>query len=48
MNNRAEGMLDSLAAVLILFTALLDPMVSAVLAVIFLLGSGVYHLTQKA
>jgi hypothetical protein len=36
-NERVESTISLLAAMLVLFTAMLDPMISAVLAVVFLL-----------
>ncbi len=47
MNSKQEGILSSLAAVLVLFTAMLDPWVSIGLAVVFLLGMGVWHFVKK-
>ena len=47
MSKKAEGVVSSLAAVLVLFTAMLDPWISVGLAVAFLLGLSIYHLTRK-
>ena len=47
MSNKAEGVVSSLAAVLVLFTTMLDPRISVGLAVAFLLGLGIYHLARK-
>ena len=45
MNNRTEGLIAIIAALIVLFSAMLDPRVSAVLAVAGLLLYGLYKLT---
>ncbi len=42
MNNKTEGIINSLAALLLLFTAMLDPRVSVGIAVAFLAGLAIY------
>ena len=42
MNNKTEGSLAILAALLVLFSAMLDPRVSVILAVAALIALGVY------
>ena len=42
-----EGILSSLAAILVLFTTMLDPRISVGMAVAFLLGLGIYHFVRK-
>jgi hypothetical protein len=44
---KTEGVLSSLAAILVLFTTMLDPRISVGLAVAFLLGLGIYHFVRK-
>ena len=46
MSSKAEGVIASLSAILVLFTAMMDPRVSVGLAVAFLLGIAVYHFAQ--
>jgi len=48
MNNKTEGIVSTLAAILVLFTTMLDPRISVGLAVAFLLGLGVYHFARKS
>jgi hypothetical protein len=48
MNNKTEGIISSLAALLVLFTTMLNPWISVALAVIFLAGLGIYHFKQKS
>ncbi|HOC57181.1 MAG TPA: hypothetical protein PKI20_16300 [Verrucomicrobiota bacterium] len=47
MSKKTEGVLSSLAAILVLFTTMVDPRVSVGLAVAFLLGLGIYNFTRK-
>ncbi|HEX7588731.1 MAG TPA: hypothetical protein VF478_10485 [Anaerolineae bacterium] len=42
MNNKTEGMLSILAALLVLFSAMIDPRVSLALAVTCLLAFAIY------
>ncbi len=46
MNNQTEGLFAILAALMVLFSAMLDPKVSVILAVAGLLLYGVYKLTE--
>ncbi len=45
MNNRTEGLFAIIAALVVLFSAMLDPKVSALLAVAGLALYGLYKLT---
>lgn len=47
MDNRTEGTLAVLAALLVLFSALLDPRISAGIALALLVGMAVFKLTRK-
>lgn len=47
MNDKTEGTFSILAALLVLFSTMLDPRVSMVLAVVALIALGAYHLTKK-
>ncbi len=42
MSERTEASLSALAALFVIFVALLDPRVSAILAVIFLISLSIY------
>jgi hypothetical protein len=44
MSNKTEGIINSLAAILVLFTAMLDPRISVGIALVFL---GIYNFTRK-
>ncbi len=46
MNNQTEGALAIIAALLVLFSAMLDPKVSVILAVASLALYGLYKLTE--
>lgn len=46
MNERDEGVIAVLAALFVLFSSILNPMTSVVLAVIFLLTLGLYRLVN--
>jgi hypothetical protein len=46
VDNKTEGVLNNLTAILVIFTALLDPRVSVGLAVVFLIALGMYHFMQ--
>jgi hypothetical protein len=48
MNSKTEGTIAIAAALLVLFSAMLDPRVSAGLAVAALAGLGIYHFLQKS
>jgi hypothetical protein len=48
MTYKREGMFESAAAILVLFTALLDPRISAALGAAMLIGFGLYHLLKKS
>jgi hypothetical protein len=47
MNNKADAIINSLAAVLVLFAAMLDPRISVGLAVVFLFGLAIYKFGRK-
>ena len=47
MPNKIEGIVSMLAALLVLFSAMLNPMVSMVIAVAALIALGTYHLLKK-
>jgi hypothetical protein len=47
MSNKTEGLINGLAALLVLFTTMLNPWISIGLAVTFLIGLGIYHFTRK-
>jgi hypothetical protein len=47
MNTKTEGTIALLAALLVLFSAMLDPRVSVGISVAALLGLGVYKLVHK-
>ncbi len=47
MNGKTEGTLAIIAALFVLLSALLDPRISAVLAIVALGALGVYRLMQK-
>lgn len=46
MDNKKEGLLSCGAAFLVLFTCVVDPVFSACMAVVFLLGIGFYHVSK--
>jgi hypothetical protein len=43
-----EGTLEIIAALLVLFTAMLDPKISLVLAIVVLAAFGLSHLMKKS
>lgn len=47
MNERHQGTLSIIAALLVLFSAMLDPRISAVLAIVLLLAFALYKFTHK-
>jgi hypothetical protein len=47
MSNKTEATVNGLAAILVLFTAMLDPRVSIGLAVLFLIGLAIYKFRIK-
>jgi hypothetical protein len=47
MNTKTEGTIALLAAMLVLFSAMLDPRVSVAISVAALLSLGVYKLVHK-
>jgi hypothetical protein len=47
MKNKTEGIISSLAAVLVLFTTMLNPWISVSLAVAFLIGLGIVRHSRK-
>jgi hypothetical protein len=46
MNEKTEGALELAAALLVLFTAMLDPIVSAGLAILFLIALSYYRFAR--
>ena len=46
MNDKVEGSLGILGAMVVLFTTMLDPRISLSLSVTLLLGIGIYHLVR--
>lgn len=48
MNRKMEGIISGLAAVLVLFTALLDPYVSIGFAVVVLIGLAISNVRFRA
>jgi hypothetical protein len=47
VTNRKEGTLEIAAAILVLFTAMLDPKISLIIAAAALIGLGLFHLMKK-
>jgi len=47
MSNKTEGMIAILAAFFVLLSAMLDPRISAALAIVFLLALAAYKLYQN-
>ncbi len=47
MNGKTEGTLAIIAALFVLLSALLDPRILAVIAIVALAALGVYRLMQK-
>ena len=47
MSAKAEGMIAILAALLVLFSALIDPLVSTAVAIAALVGLGIYLITRR-
>jgi len=47
MNTKAEGTIAIIAALIVLFSALLSPPVSVVISIIVLAAFGVYKFVQK-
>ena len=47
MNPKTEGTFAILAALFVLFSALLSPIISALISIITLVGFGIYKLAQK-
>lgn len=47
MNTKTEGTFAIVAALIVLFSALLAPIVSVVLSIAALLGYGIFKLVQK-
>ena len=47
MNNKTEGIISGLAAILVLFTAMLDPRVSTGIATAALIGVAIYKFQSK-
>jgi hypothetical protein len=47
MTSKVEGVLAVLAAVFVLFSAMLDPRLSVVVSLVALLGYALYKLTER-
>ena len=47
MNTKTEGTIMILAALLVLFSAMLDPRLSAAISVLALLGFGILRLVRR-
>jgi hypothetical protein len=47
MNTKKEGTFAIIAALIVLFSALLSPIISALISIIALVGFGIYKLAQK-
>jgi hypothetical protein len=47
MNTKTEGTFAIVAALIVLFSAMLAPIVSVVVSIVVLLGYGIFKLTQK-
>lgn len=47
MSNRKEGIVSIVAALIVLFSSMLNPIISVVLAVMTLIGIGLYGLLKK-
>lgn len=47
MSNKTEAAVAILAALIVLFTAILEPRVSAGIAVVALVALGFYHFTKR-
>jgi len=48
MNDKVEGSLGVLGAIVVLFTTMLDPRISLGLSVSLLLGIGIYHFVRTS
>ena len=47
MNTKAEGTFAIIAALIVLFSAMWDPIVSVAISIIALVGFGIFKLIQK-
>jgi len=47
MNTKTEGRFAIIAALIVLFSAMLSPILSAVVSIIVLVGFGIYKLAQN-
>ena len=47
MNNRTEGTINSLAAILVIFTAMLEPRISIGIALVALVGLAIYKFRSR-
>jgi len=48
MNTKTEGTFAIIAALIVLFSAMWDPLVSVAVSIIALLGFGIFKLIQKS
>ena len=47
MNTKTEGILAIIAALIVLFSAMWDPRISATVSIVALLAFGIYKFAQK-
>ena len=47
MNTKTEGILAIIAALIVLFSAMWDPRISATVSIVALLAFGIYKFSQK-
>jgi len=47
MKKSNQGILEILSALLVLFSTMLDPIISATLAIVLLVSFGIYHLKKN-
>ncbi len=47
MNTKTEGILAIIAALIVLFSAMWDPRISAAVSIVALLAFGIYKFAQK-
>ena len=48
MNTKTEGTFAIIAALIVLFSAMLDPRVSVAVSIVALLGFGIFKVIQKS
>ena len=47
MNTKTEGKFAIIAVLIVLFSAMLSPIISVIISIIALVGFGIYKLAQK-